>query len=360
MQALDVVRVLAGLILLVAGGQTLVRGAGALAVRLGLSPLVVGLTVVSVATSAPELAVTLRALTSGDIALALGNVVGSNIVNILLVLGVTALVSAVVVAPGLLRMDLPIVVALSLLMLVLALDGTIGALDGAMLLTCFGAAMWLAVRRGRRDPAPAAGDGPATMGGGRAALFVVGGVALLVAGASLLVDGAVAIAAAFGVSQLIIGLTVVAVGTSLPEVAACVSAALRGETDLAVGNVLGSNIANMGLVLGVPALLGGGVPVPAAAVALDIPFMLASVVVLVPIALTDRRIHRAEGAVLVLLYAAYTAYVLLDATGHDALHGFTRVMVAFVAPLLAAGLLGHTMWSWGRDRRGASVQEGGP
>ena len=182
-------------------------------------------------------------------------------------------------------------------------------------------------------------------------LLVVLGIALLVAGATLLVEGAVSIATSLGVSSLVVGLTVVAVGTSLPELATSVIAVRRGERDLAVGNVVGSNIFNIGVVLGLPALISpGGIPVSGAAVALDIPVMLAAAVALLPIAFTGFAVARWEGALFVALYAAYTGYVVLAATEHDALEGFTWTMAWFVLPLVALTLAVFTAYEIGLRR----------
>ena len=182
-------------------------------------------------------------------------------------------------------------------------------------------------------------------------LLVVLGIALLVAGATLLVEGAVSIATSLGVSSLVVGLTVVAVGTSLPELATSVIAVRRGERDLAVGNVVGSNIFNIGVVLGLPALISpGGIPVSGAAVALDIPVMLAAAVALLPIAFTGFAVARWEGALFVALYAAYTGYVVLAATEHDALEGFTWTMAWFVLPLVALTLAVFTAYEIGLHR----------
>ncbi|MFW3384457.1 UNVERIFIED_CONTAM: calcium/sodium antiporter [Kocuria sp. CPCC 205274] len=371
MDLLDVGRIVAGLALLVLGGELLVRGASALARRVGISSLVVGLTVVSAATSAPELAVTVGAVLRDEPGLAVGNVVGSNIVNVLLILGLSALVVPLAVKQRLVRFDLPWMVVLSIGLLLVSLDGRIGAVDGVVLLSAVVLHTVLTVVIGRRGaPVPAAAPpGDRGAGGGtgagdagteeepppasvpRSVLLVVLGIALLVAGATLLVEGAVSIATSLGVSSLVVGLTVVAVGTSLPELATSVIAVRRGERDLAVGNVVGSNIFNIGMVLGLPALISSeGIPVSGAAVALDIPVMLAAAVALLPIAFTGFAVARWEGALFVALYAAYTGYVALAATEHDALEGFTWTMAWFVLPLVALTLAVFTAYELGLRR----------
>lgn len=364
MDALDVGRIVAGLVLLVLGGEFLVRGASALARRVGISSLVVGLTVVSAATSAPELAVTIGAVLRDEPGLAVGNVVGSNIVNVLLILGLSALVVPLAVKQRLVRFDLPLMVALSVGVLLVSLDGRISAVDGLVLFCVVVVHTVMTVVIGRRDakipttPDPAGGSPTADSAGEKEAapadsfakslLLVLLGIALLVAGATLLVEGAVSIAATLGVSSLVVGLTVVAVGTSLPELATSIIAVRRGERDLAVGNVVGSNIFNIGVVLGLPALISlEGIPVSAAAVAFDIPVMLAAAVALLPVAFTGFAIARWEGILFVGLYLAYTGYVVLTATAHDALEGFTAAMAWFVLPLIAATLISFTAYEIG-------------
>lgn len=338
---LDIGRVLAGLVLLVLGGEGLVRGAGALARRVGISALVVGLTVVSVATSAPELAVSVDAALRGEPDLALGNVVGSNIANVLMILGISAIVVPLAVRHQLVKLDLPVMVGMSFLLLVMALDGALSTTDGVILIVLVATHTIATVLAGRRHPEAASSSeaAPGQLPIAWCISYLVVGLGMLVVGARLLVDGAVGIATAFGVSSLVIGLTVVAVGTSLPELAASMSAVRQGERDIIVGNVVGSNIFNIGLVLGVPAVIsGGGLPVPASAVAFDIPLMIATTVVLLPVVLTGFEVQRWEGAMFAVLYVAYLSYVVLAATDHDALAGFDTVMVAFVFPLVATAL----------------------
>lgn len=357
MNLLDVVLVVVGLVLLVAGGEGLVRGASAIARRLGMSPLVVGLTIVSVATSAPELAVSTGAVLQGQPELAVGNVVGSNIANVLLILGLSALLLPLVARRRLVRIDLPFMVALSVLLLVLTLDGGISRWDGLLLLVLFAAHLTYCVVTGRghvEDQDDDEGPPPKVL---TAVVLVVVGVGLLVLGSRWLVDGASAIAAAFGLSDLVIGLTVVAIGTSLPELAASLVAVRQGERDLAIGNVVGSNIANIGFVLGLPAVItSAGIPVPRAAVALDIPLMIAVAVALLPIAFTGFVVKRWEGGLFLALYASYLAYLVLWATEHDALDGFTLVVGAFVLPLVALTLLLLAVHEWGLLRGRAQAR----
>ena len=338
-----VLSLVGGLVLLVLGGELLVRGGSGLGRAMGLSPLVVGLTIVAFATSAPELAVSLDATLSGSPGLAVGNVVGSNITNVLLVLGLSALLLPVVVGSQLIRTDVPVMVAVSVLVLLIALDGAVGRVEGVLLVVLLVAYVAWILRLSRRQgidlPVPGAAVAAAPRPLRDAALVVVG-VALLVLGARLLVGAATEIAGAFGVSDLVIGLTVVAVGTSLPELATSVIAAVRGQREMAIGNVVGSNIFNLTVVLGLTAAVApGGVPVDPAALRFDLPVMVAVAVALVPIVFTGRVIARWEAGVFLAYFGVYVGYLLLQASDHDALPAFSAVMLAFVVPITVLTLV---------------------
>ena len=330
-----------GGVLLVAGAELLVRGASRLAMGLGISPLVVGLTVVAFGTGSPELAVTIRSAYGGDTDLALGNVVGSNIFNVLFILGVSALIVPLVVAQPLVRRDVPLMIATAIVALLLGLDGRIGRLDGLFLSSATIVYTLFLIRQSRRDPPEVRAEYEEAFSGRHGAprpLLNVGlaavGIALLVWGARWLVDAAVSTATLLGVSELVIGLTVVAAGTSLPEVATSVLAAFRGERDIAVGNVIGSNIFNILTVLGLAGIVAPeGVRVAPGALTFDIPVMIAVSVATLPIAFTGYAIVRWEGGVFLAYYLAYTTYLVLDATGHAAFAPFSAAMTGFVLPL---------------------------
>lgn len=314
---MDGVFILVGLVLLTLGGDWLVSGAGGVATRFRMSAAVVGATVVAVVTAAPELAVTVRASMRGEPELALGNVVGSNTVNIMLVLAITAVIAPVAIAPGLARRDIPLGFGLGVAVLLMGLDGQIGRIDGVILALVFVAYMVHTLRTARREGGGAdSADGEsgaeqdATPSPWRAVGLVVAGTAALVVGAEALVTGATAVARSFGVSELVVGLTIVALGTSLPELTASIIAARRGEGDLAVGNVAGSNIVNIGLVLAVPAVVFGGMPVPPIAITQDIPVLIAAAAGLLVVGLLSRRVSRGLGILMVLLYAAYVVWLV--------------------------------------------------
>ena len=356
--------VIVGLTLLIGGGEALVRGASTIAVRAGISPLVIGLVVVSAATSAPEMAVTIGAVASGEPDLAVGNVVGSNIANILLILGISAVISPLVIKKQLIRVDVPVMVAISVAFLLVSLDGQISLVDGLLLFTVLVVHTVVSIAKGRQKESPAAEIDALPLNSKPVPLWMAGllllaGVGLLVGGAQSLVTGAVGIATAFGVSSLVIGLTVVAIGTSLPELATSLVALRKGETDMAVGNIVGSNIFNIGLVLGLPAILfAGGIPVPAAAIAIDIPLMVAAAVALLPIAFTGFIVARWEGALFVGLYVAYTLYLVLDSTQHSAAESSTKVMLWFVLPLVAITLIASASYEARVLHRRKSAQPG--
>lgn len=358
MSPLTVPALLVGFVLLIVGGELLVRGSSGLGRTVGLSPVVVGLTVVALATSAPELAVSLDATLTGAGGLAIGNVVGSNITNVLLVLGLAAVLLPVVVRSQLLRFDVPAMVALSVLLLLLVLDGSLGRADGVLLVVLLIAYLTATVILGRRDGTDETDgrDGATTGSTARRPLadiaLLLAGIGLLVGGSRLLVTASTQVAETLGVSDLVIGLTVVAIGTSLPEIATSVIAAVRGEREIAIGNVVGSNIFNIAAVLGITAAVApGGMTVDAAAVRFDLPVMIAVAVALVPVAFTGRVVARWEAWVFVAYYAAYIAYVLLAAADHDALETFSTAMLVFVVPLTVLTLAVTVSAEIGRRRR---------
>jgi len=346
----------AGLALLVVGAELLVRGASTLARRFGIPPLVIGLTIVAMGTSAPEVAVSIRGALAGQADIALGNVVGSNIFNVLFVLGISALVTPLVVTRKLVWLEVPIMIGVALLVWILAWDGYVGRIEAGVL--CAGLVVytvfqiWEARREGIKAEELERGEAKPTGSILLNLVFLAGGLGLLVIGANWLVDAAVQMARAIGVSELVIGLTIVAAGTSAPEVATSIMAAIRGERDIAVGNVVGSNIFNILGVLGLAGLVApSGISVAPAALAFDIPVMVAVMIACLPVFLTGHTIARWEGGLFFLYYVAYTAYLILAATQHDALPAFSQAMLLFVLPLTAVTLLVLMVRALRRDRR---------
>jgi cation:H+ antiporter len=333
-----------GLAFLVFGAEVLVRGAARLAAALGLSPLVIGLTVVAFGTSSPELAVSLKAQVLGSSDVALGNVVGSNICNVLLILGCTSLVAPVAISAKVIRRDVPIMIGVSFLPLLLGFNGTIGRGSGILLFTLFLAHSYWIVRTSRREAAmedlqrsetaEEPGDSVSHHWIWNVSL-VIAGLILLFLGARWVVTGAVTLARFLGVSELVIGLTVVAVSTSLPEIATSVVAGFRGQTDIAVGNVVGSNIFNILLVLGLSCSVAPrDLHVEPHALWVDIPVMIAASVACLPIFFTGRIIDRWEGGLFLLGYCAYMVYLVLRASSHAFLPTYSVIVLGFALPLV--------------------------
>lgn len=350
----------AGFAMLFIGGELLIRGASRVATALGLSPLVVGLTVVAFSTSAPELAVTLQSANAGQAEIALGNIIGSNIGNVLLILGVSALVAPLVVQQKLIQIDVPLMIAVSVGVWALAADGQVAAWEGAVLVAGIVAYTTFAIWHSRRTTPAIQAEYQAAYGANpRAAqrqlalilASVVGGIGLLIWGASWLVDGAVRIARWLGLSELIIGLTIIAVGTSLPELVTSIIAALRNERDIAVGNVVGSNIFNLLSVLGLTALFApSGVPVPTAALYFDFPVMVTVAAACLPVFFSGNAIARWEGVLFLGYYGAYLLYLVLAATHHAALPMVSATLLGFILPLTFITLAVITVNEW-RARR---------
>jgi len=335
-----------GLVLLIFAADWLVKGASRLATRLGIPPLIVGLTVVAFGTSAPELAVSVQSAFSGNADIAMGNVIGSNIANVLLILGLSAIIAPLTVHAQLIRLDVPLMIGLSVLILLLGLDGVLGRGNGAILVACLAAYIGFLAWTAKRGASDAPSEFDAEFGDkpeGSVPLdigLIVVGFAGLVVGANLLVSAAVAIATAMGVSQLVIGLTVVAIGTSLPEIATSLIAASKGERDIAVGNVVGSNLFNILAVLGISSLIApSGIAVAEAARAFDLPVMIAVAVACLPVFARGSSIARWEGALFLFFYVAYTAYLVMSAQGSALLGSYETAMLWLVLPLTGVTLL---------------------
>jgi cation:H+ antiporter len=332
----------AGLTFLIIGAEALVRGASRLAAILGISPLVIGLTVVAFGTSSPELAVSLKSALSGQASIAVGNVIGSNIFNVLFILGLSALIVPLIVAQQLVRLDVPLMIALSVFVLTLSLDESFSRGDGLTLVAGLVIYVGFLIYQSRRESVEVKKEYAGEFGIERDAKsnwiknisLVLGGLVLLVLGSRWLVDSAVSFAQYLGVSELVVGLTIVAAGTSLPEVVTSIIAAIRGERDIAVGNVVGSNIFNIMGVLGFASIVAPtGIDVSAAVIGFDIPVMIGVALVCLPIFFTGGTISRQEGLLLLGYYVAYTLYLVMAASHHDALPKYSAVMLYIVIPL---------------------------
>jgi len=299
---ISVLMTLLGFVLLFAGAELLVRGGAGIALRLGLTALVVGLTVVAYGTSSPELLVSLKAAWSGQPGIAVGNVIGSNIFNLAVIVGLAALVRPVKVEAAVIRRDAPVMLGVTVAGLAVLWDGGVSRLEGGLLVAASAAYTAWVVREARKEGSTD-DEGLKPLGLGKACLFIVAGLAVLALGSRVLVAHAIEIARALGVSEAVIGLTIIAAGTSMPELATSAVGALRGQSDIALGNVVGSNIFNILFVLGMAALVH---PITGAEVRLiDQGFALGTALVLVPLMWTGRRINRWEGAGLLLAYVVY-------------------------------------------------------
>lgn len=346
-----------GLAALVVGAELLVRGSSRLALSFGISPLVVGLTIVAFGTSAPEIAVSVGAALRDSTDVAIGNVVGSNIFNVLFILGASALIVPLTVHAQIVKQEAPIMIGASLLLLWMAHDATISRGEAAVLAALLAGYTAFLIVQSRRAAAvnrelEDKGKAPTSQWDRHwsvQCLLIVAGLGLLVLGADWLVEAATAFARAMGVSDLVIGLTIVAAGTSLPEVATSIMAAIRGQRDIAIGNVVGSNTFNILGCLGATGMVAAnGLPVAPSVLQFDLGVMVAVAVLCLPVFLTGREIARWEGLLFLLFYAAYTTWTVLVATQHPGFDGFRAAMLWYALPAAGATLLVSLL----RRRRG--------
>lgn len=347
--------ILGGFIGLIIGGELLVRGASNLAAAFNVPPLIIGLTVVAIGTSAPELAVSVQACFAGETDLAIGNVVGSNLSNLLLVLGTAALFAPLVVSNQLFRLDIPVMIAAAAALYALGSDGSLSRGEGVTLTIAMVLYLGWTVREGKRDAKKLEAEfeeitphdvalTPATVI--KNVFLFIGGLILLVMGSNWLVEGCVDLATKWGVSELVIGLTVVAIGTSLPELVISILASLRGKLDLAVGNVVGSNVLNILAVLGISSIVApAGIEVGPQSLSFDIPLMLAISAACFPVFLTGKRVSRGEGVGMLLFYFAYLAWLVYSFAIAKEPPGYGS-LAGFLVPLAVA-----MVWlAWNRKR----------
>ena len=342
---------LGGLVLLIAGAESLVRGAGKLAISAGISPLVVGLTVVAFGTSSPEMAVSVQSAFNGRVDIAIGNVVGSNIFNILFVLGVCALVTPLVINRQIIRQEVPIMIAATLLLVGFMWDGAISRIEAAImfaLVICYTGFLVVQSRRESKAASQSSDAADSDLDMSSAwdrhwsvqIILIVIGLVLLVQGSNWLVEAAIIFAKNLGVSEVVIGLTIVAAGTSMPEVATSVMASIRGQRDIAVGNVIGSSIFNILAVLGLTGIVAStSLIVAASIINFDMWVMLAVAVACFPVFLTGRAIARWEGAIFLGYYIAYTSYLILLSQEHAMLPVLSNTMLWFVVPITVVTII---------------------
>jgi cation:H+ antiporter len=326
-----------GLIILTFGAEVLVKGASRLALSFGVPSLVIGLTVVAYGTGAPELAVSARAAFTGESEIALGNVLGSNIANIWLVLGLCALVSPLAVHSQIVRKELPVMLGLSLLTYFLCLDGEFSRFNGMALISLLIAYTIATIKNGRAEGVSKERVSEESFSKGKESIRCIIGLVMLVGGADLFVDGAVEIARSLGISELVIGLTIVAIGTSMPEIMTSIVATYRGERDIAVGNVVGSNIFNLVGVLGFSAVVSP-IKVPEAAVAFDMPVMILAALMCAPF-FVGSVLTRWRGINFLICFFIYLFYLILSSTQDAALEGLEYFALYFFAPVVAVTVM---------------------
>ena len=363
---LTVIGLVVGLVCLTVGAELLVRGASSIATRFGIAPIVIGLTVVAFGTSAPEFAVSVQGALTGNSDVAIGNVVGSNTFNILLVLGLSAAIGTLTIEQRIIKRDIPILLVLSAVIYGLTLNNFVGRVEGGILFIGLLVYTWWLLQDARKAESAKVTDeyekavdsldeGLVTKPLYFQVGFVMAGLALLILGSRFLVSSATTIAEAFGVSDLVIGLTVVAAGTSLPELATSVMAAYRGQRDIAVGNVVGSNLFNLLGVLGLSAALTpSGISVNRELIRLDFPVMLAATLVLIPICWNGFAIKRWEGMLLAAFYAAYVAYLVMEAGDSSAPQLF-RAMMLIVVPIVMLAFTATGIQGWRKYRAAHSL-----
>lgn len=315
---------IAGLAALIGGAELFLKGVDHFGIKWRISPLIMGLTVVAFATGAPELAISIQAAANGSADLVLGNIIGSNIANILLILGISALIKPLAVKLRVVQVDVPIVIAASVLLFVIALDGELTKLDGVWLLLgliAYSIFTFFQIKKERKENREELNldqEAEHLLSGWKFYVKNIGlliiGLALIVQGSGWMVDSAVQIATILGLSELVIGLTIVSIGTSLPEVATSIATIRKGNADMAVANVLGSNLYNILLTLGLTIVIAPNLlEVSASAIALDLPFMVAVSLACIPIFIAGFDLTKTDGAVFLFYYFSYLTYLVLDA-----------------------------------------------
>ncbi|MGR4038618.1 calcium/sodium antiporter [Pseudomonas sp. 910_21] len=349
------IQLISGLVMLIAGAELLVRAAVRLSARLHVRPLIMGLSIVAFGSSAPQMAISLQATLADNTDIAVGSVIGSSIFNILVTLGLSALIIPLRVSRQLVRLDIPLMIGASLLVFILAYNERLTPSDGVILLAALVLYLLLLLRQSRHSarhhlPTPAGQRGSAPRFSSM--LMVLIGLGLLVFAGHLLLGAAVTVADDLGLSERVMGLTVIAVSTSLPQLATSLLAALRGQRDIAVGNVIGSNLFNLLGVLGFTALVA---PTPLSvspnALDFDLPVMLGVAVLCLPVFYSGYRVTRAEGLLFLGLYLAYGLHVVSFTTGMPLAGKLEHLMLFFVLPALVAFLLLSSLRAWRRQHK---------
>lgn len=329
-----------GLVTLVIGAEVLVRGASRLAAIFGVSPLVIGLTIVAFGTSSPELAVSVQSALAGQADISIGNVIGSNVFNIFFILGVAALIRPIKIAEQLIKLDAPIMIGVSIFALLLALDGWLSRLEGIILFCLLIGYIIFTLWASKKEKQAvqeeyaeeyASKETKSWQSVIKNLFFLVAGLVMLYYGSNWLVEAAIIIARTFGVSELVIGLTIVAAGTSMPEVATSIVAAMKGEGDISVGNVIGSNIFNILGVLGVAAATTPeSIPVAENIIKFDLPIAIFAAVVTIPVFIVDNYVSRFDGLIFSSYFIFYNVLVVMRALNNPSAPMLETFLTAYI------------------------------
>jgi cation:H+ antiporter len=354
---------IAGLLLLISGAQILIKGSVAIAERLAIPPLIIGLTLVAFGTSSPELAVSVQAAFNNQADVALGNVIGSNIFNVLFILGLCACLLPLSVSKQLIKQDIPILLLITILVFVLALDGGISRLNALILVFALCLYLCFLIWQGKSQSSEHKNSRGVTDSSSPAnapeqsnavlsklfidVLYIIAGLAALIFGSNFLVDASIEFAKMLGVSELVIGLTIVAIGTSLPEVVTSIIAVFQKQRDIAVGNVIGSNIFNLLAVLGVTGVISSsGIAVDSSLLGFEFPLLVAVALICLPMVFTGFEINRKEGLLLLAIYTFYSVYLYFRATAHPSLDLFHNVFFYIALPLIILPMLIVSFRQW--------------
>lgn len=342
---LILLKLLLSLVFLIIAAEVMLKGSLGLANALNVSPLVIGLTVVAFGTSAPELAINISSLAAGHGDIAIGNVIGSNIFNVLFILGITTLFYPLRVTQKVIRVDIPIMIFLYVLVWLMSLNGFLSFWEGVFFVSGLVFYILFSIRSAKKEAKSIRKEyakefsSAKTMSKIKSVVFISLGVLGLALASKFFVGSATELAILMNLSELIIGLTVVACGSAAPEVVISITAARKGESDIAVGNIIGSCIFNILCVLGFTVLLFPNQEITRAAINFDIPIMVVSSVLCIPLFMTDMKVSRWEGAVLVLSFVSYISWITLDSTDHDAAEPFGKFVMFFLVPIMASAVL---------------------
>lgn len=330
--------IIGGLALLILGGEILIKSSTNLASRLGMKPIVIGLTIIAMGTSAPEIIINLSSISEGHSSLALGNILGSNIFNILFILGISALITPLIINQKLIKIDIPILIILTITVWIFSLDLNLSFNEGIILFILLILFIIFSIKFSKKESPEVIKEYENEFSTPRKSLLLTiiyfcMGLTLLLLGSHYLVNGSVSLARSWGISELIIGITILACGSGTPEVVISVMAARKKEYDIAIGNIIGSCIFNILFVLGTSIIIFPNQPIPPEALNFDIPIMILTSIICLPICLSDQKVSRIEGLLLLLYFVSYISFIILNSSGHDAIEPFGKIVGLFFIPI---------------------------